>query len=173
MRKMNSRLIVFAVLLGLIGAGLIYGCGKKSWPTPPGAMDSFSWGQVNATVIGSCIVISAQINGNRNNLEEVTLQLSVRPPDEDCAGCPFAPTESHPIVIDRVALFNSPKDSRLRINFCPERPLSPDMLYRARLVGHNVYPTLENAVSQTMSLMVPKTAETPAPVLEDATPPVE
>ena len=137
--------VIFMLILCLLAG---FACGKKKWPRPPGDEDSFAWGLVSAKLADSCLIITAGLTGNRNNLESITLQLQAMSPDDACLGCPFFPTESHDMDIDRVALANSPKDSTLRLTFCPNKPFSQDIIYQFRLLGRNAQPSIPPALSR-------------------------
>ncbi|ACV68626.1 hypothetical protein [Desulfohalobium retbaense] len=121
---------------------LLTGCGRKVWPTPQAAQDTFSWDQVNGTADKGCLRITAVLQGQSANLAAVSVELEDNPQDGACLSCPFQPQVSRTVALESPQL--QLQGDRLTLTICD---LSPQRTYRWRLRGTNIYSRLPAAVS--------------------------
>jgi len=131
------------LLVALLAASpMIAGCGKKGWPQPRDTSDSFSWVRANATPASGCIRVEAELNGNLRNIEYIALELQTAGSAEDCPTCPFNPNERVEYHPEDLGITS--QQGAFSTLYCPTRKSDA---YRWRLVGVNVYGTLEHATS--------------------------
>jgi hypothetical protein len=122
---------------------LQFGCGKKMWPEPRAEQDRFSWAVVNGTRAQGCLEIYGRLQGAYHNLAKLKLELEGSPEGQFCPTCPFLPDSevSFPVSSAQVKR----KGPLIEIRYCG---LSPEMKYRWRLQGVNVFRELGQATSQ-------------------------
>ncbi len=131
-----------ALLAVVISSLAVSGCGKKSWPEPRSVKERFGWSSVQALREGACLKITARMSGQWGNLEEVALELSPTQEAGACANCPFHPSQR--VVLRPGDPGLSLDGPELALEYCQ---LNPEILYRYRLVGKNVYSGLADAHS--------------------------
>lgn len=129
---MNKR--TFLVLSLVILGACLWGCGKKAWPEPEEGAQRFSWETVYGAREESCLVITARLSGNMDNLRDIILELAETATDTDCPGCPFHPREKVRYELSDPSI--EIKGKRIILRHCG---LDEDAIYRFRLVGNNVH----------------------------------
>lgn len=132
LRTKPSTFLMTAAVICLL-AGLT-GCGKKGWPEPQIDQDRFSWGQIQHQRYDHCLDARALLDGVASNLRYVTLEWMELEGNEDCPGCPFAPTGR--VRLDDASEEYKRQDRVIRILFCG---WDADASYRWRLTGANVH----------------------------------
>ncbi len=146
MLQSPKLLLVLLCALLLLGLNLFLpGCGKKEWPSPVMEEERFSWSQIEAARDNSCLVIHGELQGAVRNLRQVVLQLEMQ--EVLCPGCPFQVDQRQVYPPGDPAL--SRQDSRITITHCP---VSPDHAVRIRLVGMNIYPQIQETLSEIVGL---------------------
>jgi len=134
-----------AILLLCLLTAALSGCGKKSWPSPKAGEDRFAFQEIQGEAVEGCLNIEARMSGKHQNLRELVLEIEAK--EEPCPGCPFSPTETVELPLSSAKIArNGPI---LSITWCG---LKPGMAYRWRLKGVNVYPSIQDAVSEVKRL---------------------
>lgn len=147
-KRLVSHLFLLAALL-CMSMVLIAGCGKVGDPKPRQSSRSFVWQQVEIVPLANCLEVRAVMSGVYTNLDRVILELSGGAP-EDCPGCPFQANEFY--SADNLSDIFNPQNGTLRFTYCP---LERSTIYRARLIGTNIYDTSRHAVSKELMVVMP------------------
>ncbi len=122
---------------------ILTGCGLKVWPEPRAEEDRFSWKEITFSSHDTCLDIRAVLDGAWGNLARLDLELT--PGDEDCPSCPFQASQTISFVMDASEV---KREGAVLILHCCQLPASTG--FRCRLVGHNVYPSLQPIPSNVM-----------------------
>ena len=147
MKKMLSlspgKLLLLVLLL--LAATILFGCGKKTWPEPKAVEERFSWESVDGRIENDCLVLRAEMGGNWGNLASVALEVVETDIQSECLGCPFQPSSQIELVPGSMEF---PRVQQVLIlRYCPDSPLPPESRYRWRLVGKNSNQGLSDTVS--------------------------
>lgn len=134
-----SALLLIAV--AVCGSLLTAGCGKKGMPQPRATSETFKFANVTLTPAGDCFTVQGALEGNRTNVDELSLELEAVGPDFDCPTCPFRPSERQDFSKEEAGLFAG---DTFTMQYCPR---SDAAQYRWRIIGKNVYQNLDYAVS--------------------------
>lgn len=118
------------------------GCGKKVWPEPRTAEESFSWHNATARLEAGCLEVQSTLKGNIQNLDSVIVEYEPLGEQGGCLSCPFQARGWQELTIASPQLKR--QGSRLEMAVCG---LDPSLEYRWRLVGRNIHPLIDNAVS--------------------------
>jgi hypothetical protein len=119
---------------------LLPACGKKEWPEPQAAEDTFRWERASAGLISSCLRIRANLAGNTDKLAALFVEVD----EGDCPRCPFRPTRRIEIPVSE-ALTDRP-EGNIALALCDPRFGSR---VRWRLVGRNIHPSLGERMSRS------------------------
>lgn len=122
-------------VLFLCALFLVNGCGKKGNPTPDDERDKFTWAESGIQVsLNGCLSVTGILQGNSAKLTDVVFELQPIQDGDDCAGCPFTPSERAEFAESQ--LRGHPEVNTIKLNYCP-REQAP--VYRWRLVGVNIH----------------------------------
>lgn len=146
----SKKLHFICMLIIILVAGSLAGCGKAGPPRPPKNTRAFVWQNISADPSLLCLDVHATMSGMYSNLSAVVLELSAVSGPEDCPGCPFLTTEEH-TVADLNSVFN-PNTGTLHFSYCPVRTAPA---YRYRLIGKNKHNTTQHAVSPESFVVMP------------------
>ncbi len=137
---MSIRSFFLTALLCLF---LVTGCGKKMWPKPVAAQETFTWQKTVVCLFENCLRLETQLAGNANNLDHLVVQLEY----DQCPSCPFQPQEEQIFFLSAPGL-KKEKD-RIVLTCCPNQTKTP---VRIRLVGYNRYRQFSPQVSQVLTV---------------------
>jgi len=122
---------------------IFLGCGKKQWPEPNVAEETFNIKFENCTRMQDCWRIEAEISGAVHNLAHISLQAQEIGEDFACPACPFQ--ASHYLDFS----LNDPqielKNDNLYLQVCE---LNKNRQYRFRLIGSNIYSEIQDVQSR-------------------------
>ncbi|MFO7817526.1 MAG: hypothetical protein ACQES5_11785 [Thermodesulfobacteriota bacterium] len=140
---MFKKITFFFILLSLLSS---LGCGKKQWPEPNVAEETFSIKYVDCTRTENCWRIKAQISGAVNNLSHISLQAQEIGEDFDCPACPFRVSHSFDFSLNdpQIELENN----NLHLQVCK---LDSKKQYRFKLIGSNIYSKIQDVESRVFN----------------------
>lgn len=142
-----SRLFVLALLLLVLAAPALTGCGKKAWPEPVRSEDRFGFSEPRAALAGGCLTVEADLAGAAGNLQEVVLEMG----PADCPDCPLRP-DAVVRFTDRAG-FMADADT-VSVKACG---LAPDAPVRWRMRGINAL-SRQSAASTKVMITEPSPA---------------
>ena len=130
-----------SAVLALLCLLLFTGCGKTGYPQPQDPSKNFSWKDVDAKVVGSCLAFTGSFEGQYQNFDGIRLEIARLNGPEDCPGCPFVPQEITEIS-PKDAGFDR-KDGSIAFSYCPQQKAKA---YRWRLAGISIFNRLPHAI---------------------------
>lgn len=132
------------ICIVIIACIALVGCGKKGAPQPRSTSDIFTWEEASANATGSneCLHFSGTLQGNLRNIDAIAVELQTAGSITDCPTCPFNPNERVEFRPEELGLTSL--NGTFSMNYCPTHRSDA---YRWRMVGENVFTTLEHAIT--------------------------
>lgn len=129
----RNSIYLLALVFLFVSVG---GCalGKKEWPSPVEAEDTFSISLVRGIREDNCLRLNLQVDGEAKRLSHVIIQYeSVDDgPDSGCPGCPFMPRQG--VRLEAGDSSFQQVGNTLRLSLCG---LKTGVGYRFRVVAYN------------------------------------